>query len=137
MERPAREVFKPRKVLGVLMGAATALWAAVLFLLMQYEEVPPLSLFGAVFFIAFFGVYGLYYARTAIEIDAGGLTYRGVVGTKHLDYDDIHNVDVLPGLVTVYAVRGRAARVHFTSAFAGHQHLAELLVRRSHLAPYS
>jgi len=44
-------------------------------------------------------------------------------------------VDVVPGPVTVYAVRLRGQLVHFTSFFAQHRRLMELLVDRAGLAP--
>ena len=57
--------------------------------------------------MVFFGVSLTYYARTAIVVDGGGVTYRGMVRTDYFAFRDILKVDILPGPVTVYAVRGR------------------------------
>jgi hypothetical protein len=90
---------------------------------------------GALFFVVFFGLSLTYYVRAAIFVDEAGLTYRGIVRTERLTFDDIRKVDVLPGPVTVYAVRGRGRFVHFTSFFRHHQRLVELLIERAGLAP--
>lgn len=117
------------------MGAAGVLWILVLFYLLQFQQVPAKTLLSTLFFIAFFGFSLAYYARTAIFVDAAGLTYRGIVRTQRVTFDDISKLDVLPGPVTVYAVRARAHAIHFTSFFAHHHRLAELLVERARLAP--
>ncbi|MGQ0506456.1 MAG: PH domain-containing protein, partial [Myxococcaceae bacterium] len=52
-----------------------------------------------------------------------------------LAYADIRKLDVLPGPVTVYAIRGEGRLVHFTSFFKHHQALMALLVERAGLAP--
>jgi hypothetical protein len=100
------------------MGTAALLWLFVLVYLMQFEGVPALT----------------YYARTAILVDGGGVTYRGLVRTDYFAFGDILKVDILPGPVTVYAVRGRGRGMHFTSFFAHHRRLMQLLVDRAGLS---
>ena len=89
------------------MGTAALLWLFVLVYLMQFEGVPAKTFVSAIFFVVFFGVSLTYYARTAIVVDGGGVTYRGLVRTDYFAFRDILKVDILPGPVTVYAVRGR------------------------------
>ena len=131
---PAPEVFRPRPVLAIAMGIAALLWLFVLVYLMQFEGVPAKTFVSAIFFVVFFGVSLTYYARTAIVVDGGGVTYRGLVRTDYFPFRDILKVDILPGPVTVYAVRGRGRGMHFTSFFAQHRRLLELLVERAGLA---
>jgi hypothetical protein len=134
--RPATapEVFRPRPVLAAAMGTAALLWVFVLVYLMQFEGVPAKTFISAIFFVIFFGVSLTYYARTAIFVDGGGVTYRGMVRTDYFAFGDILKVDILPGPVTVYAVRGRGRGMHFTSFFAHHRRLMELLVERAGLS---
>lgn len=130
-----REIFRPRKVLAAAMGAAGLLWSAVFVYLLQFRGVPAKTFLSAAFFIVFFGLSLTYYVRTAIVVDSVGLTYRGIVRTEFFTFDDIRKVDVLPGPVTVYAIRGKGRFVHFTSFFKHHQRLVALLIERAGLAP--
>lgn len=117
------------------MGLAGALWVGVLVYLFQFQGVPTRTFLSTIFFILFFGVSVLYYLRTAIIVHGTGLTYRGIWRTIHFGFDDIRKVDVLPGPVTVYAIRVKGRLVHFTSFFKHHQRLVELLIDRAGLAP--
>lgn len=132
---PGKQIFRPHVVLASVMGAATLLWLGVLIYLLRFDGVPVQTFLSAVFFVLFFAVSVTYYGRTRIVVDAGGMTYRGMVRTRRFSFADIRKVDVLPGLVTVYAVRGSRGFVHFTSLFAHHRHLARILVERAGLSP--
>jgi len=135
LPHPELEIFRPRKVLALAMAAAGMLWCAVLIYLTQFDRVPARTFLSALFFVFFFGLSLTYYARTAIFVDGAGLTYRGIMRTEHLSFQDIRNVDVLPGPVTVYAIRGKGHFVHFTSFFKHHRRLMHLLVERAGLSP--
>jgi hypothetical protein len=128
-------VFRPRPILAALMAAAGIVWIATLVYLFRFEGVPTKTFISAGFFIIFFGISLAYYARTAIVVDQSGVTYRGIVRTQRFSFADILKVDVMPGPVTVYAVRFKGRFVHFTSFFAQHRRLMELLVDRAGLAP--
>ena len=132
---PGRQVFRPRRVLALVMGLAGALWLAVLLYLLRFDEVPLKTFLSALFFVVFFAVSLAYYGRTLIVVDAAGITYRGMLRTLRLSFQDIRKVDVLPGPVTVYAVRGNGRFVHFTSFFEQHRALAKLLIDRAGLTP--
>lgn len=130
---PSREVFRPRLFFGTALAVAAVFWSLVLVYLFSFEDVALQTWLSAVFFVAFFGVSATYYIRTAIFIDDGGLTYRGVVRTRRFRFEEIRDVDVLNGLVVVYAVRARGQLFHFTSFFKRHQELRALVVRRAGL----
>jgi Bacterial PH domain len=129
-----REVFRPLWILPLIMGAAGVLWAGVLVYLLTFDGVPFGTLGGAAFFVAFFGLSLWYYARSAIVVDAKGLTYRGILRTEWLPWTEIRTLDVMPGPVTVYAIRAGSTLCHFTSFFRHHKRLAMLLVERAGLA---
>jgi hypothetical protein len=131
----ASKIFRPSRVLAAVMAGAGVLWGSVLLYLLKFDGVPVKTMLSAIFFVLFFGVSLTYYVRTQIIIDAVGMTYRGILKTQHLRFSDIHNLDVLPGVITVYAVRGSPGLVHFTSFFSDHRDLAEILVERAGLAP--
>lgn len=131
----AAEVYRPSRKLAWVMGAAGVLWLSVLAYLIFFAAVPVQTLMSTLFFVAFFGVSLVYYVRTAIIIDGSGLTYRGMVRTQRVSFEDIRKVDVLPGLITVYSVRGPGRFIHFTSFFPNHEVLASLVVERAGLMP--
>ena len=133
--RTGRQVFRPHAVLAAIMGAATLLWLGGLLYRLRFDGVPGQTFLSALFFVLVFAVSVTYYGRTRIVVDANGLTYRGMVRTRRFTFPDIRKVDVLPGPVTVYAVRGSRGLVHFTSLFSHHQRLASLLVERAGLSP--
>jgi hypothetical protein len=118
-----------------MMAAAGVLWVTVLGYLLSFDGVPLKTFLAAIFFIVFFGVSLMYYARTRIVVDARGITYRGMVRTRRFSFTQIRKVDVMPGPVTVYAIRDtEGGLVHFTSFFQHHRRLAELLVERAGLS---
>jgi hypothetical protein len=133
-EGGGRQVFRPRRILAALMAGAGLLWISVLVYLLSFEGVPLKTFLATLFFVVFFGVSLMYYGRSRIVVDERGITCRGMVRTRRFSFNDIHKVDVLPGPVTVYAIRGRDGFVHFTSFFLHHRRLAALLVERAGLS---
>ncbi len=118
-----------------MMAAAGILWVAVLLYLLTFDGVPLKTFLATLFFVVFFAVSLMYYGRTRIVVDARGITYRGMVRTRSYSFKDIRKVDVLPGPVTVYAIRTNGGLVNFTSFFQHHRRLAALLVERAGLTP--
>ncbi|HVG57354.1 MAG TPA: PH domain-containing protein, partial [Hyalangium sp.] len=57
-----RQVFRPRRFLAALMGAAGLLWVTVLGYLLTFEGVPLKTFLAVIFFVVFFGVSVMYYA---------------------------------------------------------------------------
>lgn len=129
-----REVFRPVRILPILMGAAGLIWLGVFVYLMTFDGVPLKIILSALFFVVFFAISLTYYGRSAIYVDQDGVTYRGMIRTRRLSFAEIRKLDVLPGPVTVYAIRTRESFCHFTSFFRHHKRLANLLVERAGLA---
>ena len=117
------------------MSGAAALWVGVLLYLFRFDGVPAQTFLTVAFFIVFFAISLAYYARSAVFVDARGVTFRGMLRTHRFAFSEIRKVQVLPGPVTVYAVGVRERFVHFTSFFGQHRRLMELLVERAGLAP--
>lgn len=133
--RQSHQVFRPHRVLALLMAISGAFWAFALGWLLTFNGVPLKLLVATGLFAAFFALGTLYYGRTHVLVDQGGVTYRGMLRTKRFIFGDIRRVDVFPGPITVYAIRGHGDFCHFTSFFPGHRTLAELLVQRANLGP--
>lgn len=135
MQAPAKpQVFRPSLALGAAMGFAAALWLAALIFLCAVGESAS-QVVSAAALLVFFAVALVYYVRSRIVVDAGGLIVRTLVRTVRLSFADIRHVEVLPGPVTVYAVRAQGRLFHFTSFFRQHRRLAALLVDRAGLCP--
>jgi len=129
------QVFRPRRWFAAVMASATLLWIGVVIYLLQFDQVPWRTFASALFFVVFFALSVAYYGRSAVVVDSGGVTFRGMVRTHRFAFTEIRKVDVLPGPVIVYAVRVNQRFVHFTSFFQQHRRLMELLVERAGLAP--
>ena len=127
-------MYRPSWVLSIVMAVAGLLWAAILLYLLTFDGVPAKTLLSAGFFVAFFAIALAYYARSAIFVDSRGLVCRGVLRTRRLTWSDIRKVDVLPGPITVYAIRAPGSQYHFTSFYRNHRRLANLLIERAGLA---
>src|SRR2546430_11806436 len=117
LARSDQEVFPPRWYFGVAMGMCGAIWLFVLVYLSTFPQVPARYFASVIFFIVFFAVSVFYYVRTAIFVDETGVTYRGMMRTQRITYEEIKKVDVLPGPIVVYAIRARGGFVHFTNFF--------------------
>ncbi len=136
MKRNAEQplIFRPFVVLPVLMAVAGALWTGVLVYLLTFDGIPTQTLLSAGGFALFFALAVLYYGRSAVVVDETGVTWRGMVSRSRVPWSDIRRMHVLPGPITVYAVRTPRRMWHFTSFFRNHRRLAELLVERANLA---
>ncbi len=126
-------VFRPQPLLGVSMAVAAAFWLSVLVFLVQNPIVPAKTFVSAGFFVVLFLTSVLYYARTAILVDAGGVTYRGVVKETRIGFDELLKLSVVPGLITLYTLQARHKSISFTSFFQRHQELAQLVRERASL----
>lgn len=131
MSRESRPgTYRPHRGLALAMAGAAGFWGFALYYLLTFDGVPWKTLFTAACFVVFFLIGVLYYGRTAIFVDDKGFTYRGMLRTVRVAYEDIRGVHVLPGPLTVYCVRGANRLVHFTSFFMRHRALMELLCER-------
>lgn len=133
MRGNGRLIFRPRVEFSLLTGAAALFWCSVLLYLLRFDGLPAQTLGSAALMAGFFIVMLVYYARTAITVDEGGLTFRGMVRKRRYEYSEIRRLEVLQGPISVYAVRTEGRPVHFTSFFRHHDRLMRLLLERAEL----
>lgn len=126
-------VFRPSRWLGALSALAGALWVGIFAYLTTFDGVPVSTYLSALAFIVLFVLSVVYHVRTAILVDAQGLTYRGLVRQQRLPFSDVARLDVVPGPITIYAVTGRSGRMQFSNFFERHRSLAEIVVERAGL----
>ena len=126
-------VFRPQPLLGVSMAIAAAFWLSVLVFLIQNPIVPAHTFVSAAFFVLMFLLSVLYYARTAIVVDGAGVTYRGIMRSTRIAFDELQKLSAVPGLITVYTVSGARKSISFTSFFQRHRELAALVRERAAL----
>jgi hypothetical protein len=134
MESGAR-VYRPRAVLRVALAAAGVFWAVCFAGLFRFRaEVSPWTLWGCLAFVVFFAAMWLYNARLRIDVDDGGVSYRGLRRRLRVSFTDILRVNVIPGVaVRVYFVATRKGFMLFSSHFGGHRELCALLQERAGL----
>ena len=127
-------VYRPQPLLGASMAVAAAFWLSVLVFLIQHPiVVPPRTYVSAAFFVLMFMTSVLYYARTAIVVDGAGVTYRGIVRSVRIGFDELQRLSVSPGLITLYTLTGARKSIIFSSFFQRHRELAELVRSRAEL----
>ncbi len=130
----APETFRPRAVLRTLVLAADTLWIGVFVALLALGGATNSAFLSAAFFIALFTACSMFYGRLAYTVSDTGLTVRTFSAVRHVPFDDILRVDVLPGLLgTSYAVRTRFGSLQFSSLLGGHERLFHLIVGRAGL----
>ncbi len=131
----AAQTFRTRLPLRIAVGLAAAFWGAVLVLLVRLPGAEPRSLAGAAAFAAFFLAFTVVYGRTSITVTDEGIVAATPFRRRPVRFDDILRIVVQDGLGgRVYAVVTRRGLVRFTSLFARHRELFELLLERAHLA---
>lgn len=113
------------------MAVAMLFWAYALYFLSGYDGVPWKTLATAGAFTVFFAIAVVYYARSAVLVDAEGFTVRGLVRTSRFRFDQIRAVRVLPGPLTVYSINAADRFIHFTSFYRRHKKLMQTLIERS------
>ncbi len=126
-----KRTFRPQPVLGIAMGLAAVFWISVLAFLVANPSVPLKTFASTAFFVVLFVGSVFYYVRTAVLVDADGITYRGMLREVRLSFADIQRVAVLPGLVTLYTVHAGGRSFSFSSFFQRHQELVALLRERA------
>jgi hypothetical protein len=133
---PAERRYKPRRLLRTAVAAAAALWGAVLVLLVRDPSSDPRSVLGAALFATFFLAFSFVYAATWIAVTGEGIVASTPFRRRPVPFEDIVEIRVIDGLAgRVYAVFTRRGLVHFTSLFARHRELFELLLDRAALGP--
>jgi hypothetical protein len=132
---PAR-TYRTRLPLRIAVAAAAALWSGVLALLLGAPGVEPRAVVGAGAFVAFFAAFSFVYGRTWIAVTPDGIVAATPFRVRPVAFDEILEIvvqDCLAG--RVYAVFTRRGLIRFTSMFARHGELFQLLLERAHLSP--
>lgn len=128
--------YRTRLPLRIAVGAAAALWAGVLAVLLGAPGVETRALLGATGFAAFFLVFSFVYGRTWIAVTPQGIVASTPFRVRPVPFDEILEIVVQDGLGgRVYAVFTRRGLVQFTSLFARHGELFEVLRERAGLQP--
>ncbi len=132
---PAR-IYRTRLPLRIAVAAAALFWAGVLAVLLGAPGVEPRAIFGAIAFVVFFVAFTIFYGRTSITVTGEGIVAETPFRRRQARFEDILEIVVQDGLGgRVYAVSTRRGLVHFTSLFARHRELFELLLERADLTP--
>jgi hypothetical protein len=132
----AARTYRTRLALRIAVGAAAALWAGVLAVLLGAPGAEARSILGAGAFVTFFLAFSFVYGRTWIAVTRDGIVAVTPFRVRPVRWEEILEVVVQDGLGgRVYAVVTRRGLVQFTSLFARHRELFELLLQRANLAP--
>jgi hypothetical protein len=130
--------YRTRLLLRLAVGAAAALWAGVLVLLVGLPGAELRAILGAAGFVTLFVVFSFVYGRTWIAVLPDGIVAATPFRVRPVRFDDIVEIVVLDGFAgRVYAVLTRRGTVQFTSLFARHRELFELLLERAQLTARS
>ncbi len=130
----AARTYRTRLPLRIAVGAAAALWAGVLAVLLGAPGAEPRALLGATAFAAFFIAFSFVYGRTWIAVTPQGIVASTPFRVRPVPFEEIQEIVVQDGLAgRVYAVFTRRGLVQFTSLFARHRELFELLRERAGL----
>jgi hypothetical protein len=133
---PPARTYRTRLGLRLAVNGAAGLWAAVLGLLLGAPGVEPRAVLGAGAFVAFFFAFSFVYGRTWIAVTPDGIVSATPFRVRPVPFEDILEIVVQDGLAgRVYAVFTRRGLVQFTSLFARHRELFELLLDRARLGP--
>jgi hypothetical protein len=128
--------YRTRLLLRIAVGASAALWAGVLIVLVGAPGAEPQAILGAAAFSAFFLAFTFVYRRTWIAVTAEGIVSRTPFRVRPVRFEDILEIVVQDGLAgRVYAIVTRRGLIQFTSLFARHRELFELLLDRAKLQP--
>ncbi len=130
----AARTYRTRLPLRLAVGAAAALWAGVLAVLLTAPGAEAGAILGACAFAAFFLVFSFVYGRTSITVTPDGIVAATPFRIRPVRFEDILEIVVQDGLAgRVYAVFTRRGLVQFTSLFSRHRELFELLLQRAAL----
>jgi hypothetical protein len=128
--------YRTRLPLRIAVGAAAAFWATMLVVLARAPAMDPRLAVGAGVFSLFFLVFTVVYGRWSITVTHDGIVVATPFRRRPVRFDDILQIVVRDGLGgRVYAVLTRCGPVTFTSLFARHRELFELLLDHADLRP--
>lgn len=118
------------------VASAAVFWAAVLVMFLRLPGTDPRLAVAAAAFVLFFLASTVVYGRTSITVTPEGIVAASPFRRRPVRFDEIVQIVVRDGLGgRVYAVITRRGLVQFTSLFARHRELFELLLERAQLRP--
>ena len=127
-------IYRTRLPVRLAVGIAGLFWAAVLTALLLSPGAEPRAILGAGAFVAFFAGFTFVYLRSSITVTGEGIVSATAFRRRPVRFQDIVEIVVQDGLGgRVYAVFTRAGMVQFTSLYARHRELFELLRERADL----
>lgn len=130
----AARTYRTRLPLRIAVAGAAVLWAGVLVALIALPGAEARSVLSACAFVAFFVTFTVVYRRTWIAVTPEGIVAATPLRVRPVRFDEIVEIQVQDGLAgRVYAVFTRRGLVQFTSLFARHRELFELLLERAQL----
>ena len=119
--------FRPARWVVVAFTLAAAWWAWAATWTAQQGAGEWSSLLGAAFFSALFALAATHHGLSAITVDEEGITHRGLLGATRGRWSQCGEFGVLPGPLTLYALRVSGRVVHFTNLYRHHRELARHL----------
>jgi hypothetical protein len=126
--------FRTRLWLRVAVFAAATWWAAVAMYVISLAGAGAPAALGAVAFVLLFGGYAARYERSAVLVTPDAFVFRTLFRRVQVRPEDILNVRVVRAVGgTLYAVFTRRGLFRFTSLFAQHRELLDLLLQRARL----
>jgi hypothetical protein len=129
-------IYRARLPLRLAVALACLFWTAVLGVLLVSPDAEAHAILGAAAFVAFFASFTFVYLRTSITVTGDGIVSATPFHRRPVRFQDILEIVVQDGLGgRVYGVLTRAGPVQFTSMFARHRELFELLRERAELEP--
>ncbi len=128
--------YRTRLPLRIAVATAAAFWATMLVVLARAPGMDPKLAAGAGLFSLFFLAFTVVYARWSITLTGEGIVVATAFRRRLVPYDDILRIVVTDGLGgRVYAVLTKGDQVTFTSLFARHRELFDLLLESADLRP--
>jgi hypothetical protein len=130
-----QRTFRTWLPLRLALWAAAGFWAAALGLLVR-EGGSPALVAGSAAFVAFFATSAVAYGRTAIRVTPDGIVASTPFRRRPVRWEDVLRVVVRDGVGgRVYSILTRRGPIHFTSLFARHRELCQLVLERAGLRP--
>jgi hypothetical protein len=132
----AKRTYRTVLPLRLAVAAAAVFWGAAFAVLVGAPEVDRAVVVGSAAFSAFFAAFTFVYGRTAITVTRDGIVASSPFRRRLVRFEEILQVVVRDGVGgRVYALVTRRGPVHFTSLFARHRELFELILDRAGLRP--
>jgi hypothetical protein len=130
----APRTFRTWLPLRLALWSAAGFWGAAFALLVREPGGSAVLVAGSAAFVAFFAASAVAYGRTAIRVTPEGLVASTPFRRRPVRWDDVLRVVVRDGLGgRVYSILTRRGPIHFTSLFARHRELCELILERAGL----